>query len=93
MRGEGLLLGVVLETPGAAIVDACREAGLLINCTAEKVLRLTPPLIIGRAEIDRGRLEDLVIDRPLDALLIVFAELLHPSAALAHAGLLPPMRG
>ncbi|MBP1686096.1 MAG: argD [Deltaproteobacteria bacterium] len=54
VRGQGLLLGVELEGPGAPIVDACREAGLLINCTAEKVLRFAPPLIVAQYEIDRA---------------------------------------
>jgi acetylornithine/N-succinyldiaminopimelate aminotransferase len=54
VRGSGLLIGAELDGPGAAVVDACREAGLLINCTAEKVLRFAPPLIVSRAEIDRA---------------------------------------
>jgi len=54
VRGQGLLVGVELDGPGAAIVDACREAGLLINCTAEKVLRFAPPLVVARDEIDRA---------------------------------------
>ena len=33
---------------------ACLARGLLINCTAERVLRLLPPLVITDAEIDRG---------------------------------------
>jgi len=52
VRGVGLLVGAELDAPGAAVVDACRLAGLLINCTAEKVLRFTPPLIVTRSEID-----------------------------------------
>jgi acetylornithine/N-succinyldiaminopimelate aminotransferase len=35
-------------------VDACLARGLVINCTAERVLRLLPPLVVGEAEIDRG---------------------------------------
>jgi len=54
VRGAGLLVGAELDVPGAAVVDACRQAGLLINCTAEKVLRFTPPLIVSSAEIDRA---------------------------------------
>lgn len=52
VRGLGLLLGLVLDGPGAALVEACRIEGLLINCTADRVLRLTPPLIVTPAEID-----------------------------------------
>ena len=54
VRGNGLLVGAEIDGPGNAVVDACREAGLLINCTAEKVLRLSPPLIVSRDEIDRA---------------------------------------
>lgn len=54
VRGCGLLVGAELDGPGAPVVDACRAAGLLINCTAEKVLRFSPPLIVTRAEIDRA---------------------------------------
>ena len=36
------------------MVERCREAGLLLNCTAEKVLRFSPPLIVSRAEIDEA---------------------------------------
>src|SRR5207247_7756926 len=54
VRGMGLMLGAVLERPGAAVVDRCREAGLLVNCTAERVLRFLPPLVITRAQVDEG---------------------------------------
>ncbi|HVN87876.1 MAG TPA: aspartate aminotransferase family protein [Candidatus Binatia bacterium] len=54
VRGHGLLVGVELAEPGAAVVDRCREAGLILNCTAEKVLRLSPPLVVGRAEVDEA---------------------------------------
>jgi len=54
VRGNGLLIGVEISTPGAAVVDACREAGLLINCTGERVLRLAPPLIVAQYQIDRA---------------------------------------
>ena len=52
VRGKGLMVGVELTKPGAEYVDKLREAGFLINCTADKVLRFVPPLIITKAEID-----------------------------------------
>ena len=52
VRGRGLMVGVELTKPGAEYVDKLREAGFLINCTADKVLRFVPPLIITKAEID-----------------------------------------
>jgi predicted acetylornithine/succinylornithine family transaminase len=54
VRGRGLILGVELREPGAGIVEACLARGLVINCTADRVIRLLPPLIISDAEIDRG---------------------------------------
>jgi len=54
VRGKGLILGMELERDGSKIVVDCLQAGLLINCTAQNVLRLLPPLTSGRKEIDRG---------------------------------------
>ncbi|MCX7913475.1 MAG: acetylornithine transaminase [Thermodesulfovibrionales bacterium] len=53
VRGKGLLIGMELTMEGASIVKACLERGFLINCTAGKVLRFTPPLIIVEEEIDK----------------------------------------
>ena len=52
VRGRGLLLGMELSKPGKPIVDACLQKGMIINCTAVNVIRLVPPLIITKAEID-----------------------------------------
>ncbi len=52
VRGQGLLLGLVLTVPGADIVTACREHGFLINCIQNDILRFAPPLIITRDDID-----------------------------------------
>ncbi len=52
VRGKGLMVGVELTKPGAEYVDKLREAGFLINCTADKVLRFVPPLIITKEDID-----------------------------------------
>jgi acetylornithine aminotransferase len=54
VRGLGLMLGAELDRPGQAVVTACLARGLLVNCTAERVLRFLPPLIVGREEIDEG---------------------------------------
>jgi predicted acetylornithine/succinylornithine family transaminase len=54
VRGQGLLIGAVLNTPGGPIVDRCRAAGLIINCTANTVLRLTPPLTVSAEEVDEA---------------------------------------
>ena len=52
VRGQGLLVGVELAIDGAAVVNACREKGFLINCIQDKVLRLAPPLVINKEDID-----------------------------------------
>ena len=52
VRGKGLMVGLELTKPGAEYVDKLREAGFLINCTADKVLRFVPPLIITKDDID-----------------------------------------
>jgi acetylornithine aminotransferase len=54
VRGAGLMIGLELDRPVADLVVACREAGLLINGTADKVLRLLPPLILTAADARRG---------------------------------------
>ena len=54
VRGKGLIVGMEMDVDGTRIVEECMKAGLLINCTAHKVLRFIPPLIIGEKEIERG---------------------------------------
>ena len=53
VRGKGLMVGLELTEPGAKYVDKLREKGFLINCTADKVLRFVPPLIITKEEINQ----------------------------------------
>jgi len=52
VRGRGLMIGVELDRPCAELVGQALEAGLLINVTAERVIRLLPPLIIEREQAD-----------------------------------------
>lgn len=54
VRGVGLMIGVELEFPGKQIVLDAMEAGVLINCTHEFVLRALPPYIITEQDIDRA---------------------------------------
>jgi len=53
IRGLGLMLAVELDRPCAALVKQALARGLLINVTADKVVRLLPPLIISDAQADR----------------------------------------
>src|SRR6266567_783485 len=50
VRGQGLMIGVELERPCGDHVERALDAGLLINVTMDKVIRLLPPLVIGEAE-------------------------------------------
>jgi acetylornithine aminotransferase len=52
VRGKGLLVGVELAVPGAEVVTACRQKGFLVNCIQDNIIRLAPPLVISRDEID-----------------------------------------
>lgn len=52
IRGEGLMIGIELDRPCADLVAVARDAGVLINVTADKVIRLVPPLIYGEAEVN-----------------------------------------
>jgi predicted acetylornithine/succinylornithine family transaminase len=56
VRGEGLLLGVVLHEgiDATAIVAAALDLGLVLNAPAPGVVRLVPPLIVSRAECDEA---------------------------------------
>jgi acetylornithine/N-succinyldiaminopimelate aminotransferase len=54
IRGLGLMWGLELAQDGQPVVNACREAGLLVNCTQGNVIRLLPPLVITPAELERG---------------------------------------
>jgi acetylornithine aminotransferase len=52
IRGLGLMIGVELDKPCAELVKQAADSGLLISVTADTVIRLVPPLIITRAEVD-----------------------------------------
>ena len=45
IRGRGLMLGVALDRPCGQIVGQALQAGLVLNVTADSVIRLLPPLI------------------------------------------------
>lgn len=52
IRGLGLLIGIELKESGKHLVARAREFGLILNVTADKVIRLVPPLIITQSEAD-----------------------------------------
>ncbi|MFH1139550.1 MAG: aspartate aminotransferase family protein [Pseudomonadota bacterium] len=53
VRGLGLILGLELTFNGTGVMNRLKNAGFLINCTRDTVLRFLPPLIITAAEVDR----------------------------------------
>ncbi len=59
VRGAGLMWGLELTRDAAPVVPAALAHGVVVNRTAERVVRLLPPLIITEAEIDDalGRLD------------------------------------
>lgn len=52
IRGQGLMIGVELDRPCGAIVGMARDAGLLINVTADTVVRILPALVLSSGEAD-----------------------------------------
>jgi len=52
IRGRGLMLGIELDRPCTELVKQALEQGLLINVTADKVVRLLPPLILSDEQAD-----------------------------------------
>ena len=52
IRGNGLMIGVELDRECSALVQHALDAGLLINVTAEKVIRLLPPLTFAATDAD-----------------------------------------
>jgi acetylornithine/N-succinyldiaminopimelate aminotransferase len=77
LRGMGLMIGMELGAPCGVLVKEALEAGLVINVTAENVVRLLPPLVMSEAE---GR---MVVER-LAPLVRTFLERSSQLKAAAH---------
>ena len=54
VRGAGLMRGLELTVDAAPVVEAALKAGLLVNRTAERVVRMLPPLTVTAAEIEEA---------------------------------------
>lgn len=50
IRGKGLMIGIVLDRPCGELVSAALDAGVLLNVTADNVIRLLPPLVMSDDE-------------------------------------------
>jgi predicted acetylornithine/succinylornithine family transaminase len=64
VRGLGMIIGVVLKHEAKGVVEACLNERLIVNSTADNVLRLLPPLNLTREEADTGL---AIIERALRA--------------------------
>ena len=62
IRGLGLMIGIELDRPCAELVGRALESGLLINVTAERVIRLLPPLVTTahQGQMIVGKVSELV---------------------------------
>lgn len=54
VRGAGVIWGLDIDRPAAAVVDAARERHLLVNRTSDTVIRLLPPYVITESELDEA---------------------------------------
>ena len=54
LRGRGLMWGIELLEPAAPYVTAARERGLLVCTAGAQVIRLVPPLVVTREELERA---------------------------------------
>jgi acetylornithine/succinyldiaminopimelate/putrescine aminotransferase len=52
VRGQGLMMAAELTVPGKSVTRDALAAGVLMNCTQEKVLRFLPPLTVERQHVD-----------------------------------------
>ncbi len=65
VRGEGLMVGLVLDVPAKKLVAKCREMGLLTCLAGEHVVRFVPPLTVKDDELDEAM---DILDEALDML-------------------------
>lgn len=59
VRGRGLMLGIEMKEPPEKVVEKGLSRGIIINLTAQKVIRLAPPINISKELWDQGL--DLVV--------------------------------
>ena len=54
IRIQGMMIGIELSVDGAAVVQACLDRQLLVNCTQGNVIRLLPAMTVTTAEVEEG---------------------------------------
>ena len=77
IRAKGLMIGIELDRPCGELVERGLEAGLLINVTADTVVRLLPPLNMKDAEVQ------LLIDG-VSSVILTYLTASKADAAVAH---------
>jgi len=62
VKGKGLMLGVEIDRPCKELVLKGLQKGIVFNCTAQRVLRFLPPLVISEEEINQAveRLKEIL---------------------------------
>ena len=53
VRGIGFMLGVEMKNSCSNLIEQFREEGILVNCTNDNVLRILPPLITSKTNIEQ----------------------------------------
>ncbi|MEZ4645794.1 MAG: ornithine--oxo-acid transaminase [Chloroflexota bacterium] len=76
VRGKGLFIGMVLNTPARRFCEALRDRGILCKETHETVIRFAPPLIITKEEIDWAltHIEAVLMDEAVYEMPEAFAD-------------------
>ena len=54
VRGQGLMLGIILDQPAGAILSILRENGMIALSAGENILRLVPPLTITQEDCEKA---------------------------------------
>ncbi len=54
VRGVGVMIGIELAVDGGPVVKKCTDAGLLVNCTQQTVIRLLPAMNLTDELADEG---------------------------------------
>ena len=54
IAGMGLMLGIETDMPPADVIGACLKRGLMVTQSGADLVRMTPPLVISKSEIDEA---------------------------------------
>ncbi len=52
IRGKGLMIGIELSEPAGPLMQSCLDRGLIVGKAGDTVLRLVPPLVIEKEDVD-----------------------------------------